>query len=95
MSELTEDSVRADVRAWLEANWSPELGLVEWRNKLADSGWGVPTWPKEWYGRDLPQSSRRVPAAVPAPAIIAQPVVQPLPQPARTAASSPSKQPRP
>ncbi len=41
MSELTEDSVRAEVRAWLEANWSPELGLVEWRNKLADSGWGV------------------------------------------------------
>jgi alkylation response protein AidB-like acyl-CoA dehydrogenase len=54
MSELTEDSVRAEVRAWLEANWNPELGLVEWRNKLADSGWGVPGWPKEWYGRDLP-----------------------------------------
>jgi alkylation response protein AidB-like acyl-CoA dehydrogenase len=54
MSELTEDSVRADVRAWLEANWNPELGLVEWRNKLADSGWGVPGWPKEWYGLDLP-----------------------------------------
>ena len=47
MSELTEDSVRAEVRAWLEANWNPELGLVEWRNKLADSGWGVPDWPKE------------------------------------------------
>ena len=60
MSELTEDSVRADVRAWLEANWSPELGLVEWRNKLADSGWGVPTWPKEWYGRDLPQAFQAV-----------------------------------
>eukprot|EP01034_Spumella_vulgaris_P042406 gene42406-52587_t len=55
-----EDSVRADVRAWLEANWSPELGLVEWRNKLADSGWGVPTWPKEWYGRDLPQAFQAV-----------------------------------
>ena len=54
MSEPTESSVRAEVRAWLEANWNPELGLVEWRNKLADSGWGVPHWPKEWYGRDLP-----------------------------------------
>ena len=54
MSELTEDSVRADVRAWLEANLNPELGLLECRNKLADSGWGVPTWPKQWYGRDLP-----------------------------------------
>jgi alkylation response protein AidB-like acyl-CoA dehydrogenase len=54
MSELTEASVRAEVRSWLEANWSPDLGLVEWRNKLADSGWGVPHWPKAWHGRDLP-----------------------------------------
>jgi len=60
MSEFTEDSVRAEVRAWLEANWSSELGLVEWRNKLADSGWGVPTWPQQWYGRDLPQALQPV-----------------------------------
>ena len=53
MNENTEASVRAEVRAWLEANWNPELGLVEWRNKLIDSGWGVPHWPKAWYGRDL------------------------------------------
>ena len=54
MSESTEAAVRAEARAWLEANWNPGLGLVEWRNKLADAGWGVPHWPKEWYGRDLP-----------------------------------------
>jgi alkylation response protein AidB-like acyl-CoA dehydrogenase len=54
MSELDEATVRSEVRAWLEANWSADLGLVEWRNKLADSGWGAPHWPKAWYGRDLP-----------------------------------------
>ena len=54
MIETTEASVRAEVRAWLEANWTVDAGLVEWRNKLIDSGWGVPTWPKDWYGRDLP-----------------------------------------
>ncbi len=54
MSETTEASVRAEVRAWLEANWNADAGLVEWRNKLIDSGWGVPTWPRDWYGRDLP-----------------------------------------
>jgi len=54
MSELTDQSVRGEVRAWLDANWNPDLGLIEWRNKLIDSGWGVPTWPKQWYGRDLP-----------------------------------------
>jgi alkylation response protein AidB-like acyl-CoA dehydrogenase len=56
MDDATESAVRAEVRAWLEANWNPELGLVEWRNKLADSGWGMPNWPKRWYGRDLPQA---------------------------------------
>ncbi|MCW5744590.1 MAG: acyl-CoA dehydrogenase family protein [Alphaproteobacteria bacterium] len=54
MDESLANTVRAEARAWLEANWNPELGLVEWRNKLADSGWGVPHWPKQWYGRDLP-----------------------------------------
>ena len=54
MNEVTETSVRAETRAWLQANWDTELGLVEWRNKLADSGWGMPTWPEAWYGRALP-----------------------------------------
>ncbi|MAI46660.1 MAG: acyl-CoA dehydrogenase [Hyphomicrobiaceae bacterium TMED74] len=54
MSEFTEQQVRTDVRSWLEANWDPNLGLVEWRNKLVDSGWGAPHWPKDLYGMDLP-----------------------------------------
>src|SRR5438045_8558809 len=54
ITEATEESVRADVRAWLEANWNPNLGLVEWRTRLCESGWGAPHWPKQWYGRDLP-----------------------------------------
>jgi alkylation response protein AidB-like acyl-CoA dehydrogenase len=54
MREITAGSVRAEARAWLEENWNPDQGLIEWRNKLADSGWGAPHWPKEWHGRDLP-----------------------------------------
>lgn len=54
MSEYTEDSVRAEVRSWLEANWDPDLGLIEWRNRLIDARWGTPNWPRAWYGRDLP-----------------------------------------
>ena len=61
MSEPTETSVRAEVRAWLEANWSPDHGLVEWRNKLIDSGWGVPSWPKDWFGRELPVAPEKKP----------------------------------
>lgn len=54
MTEVTADTVRSEVRAWLEKNWDVNYGLLEWRNKLIDSGWGAPHWPKQWYGRDLP-----------------------------------------
>ena len=54
MNKISEAEVRAEVRDWLAANWDPELSLVEWRGKLADSGWGMPQWPEAWYGRGLP-----------------------------------------
>ena len=54
MTQYTEDSVREEARTWLEKNWNSNLDLFEWRNKLADSGWGLPNWPLDWYGRDLP-----------------------------------------
>ena len=53
MTNYTENSVREEARAWLGENWNPNLDLFEWRNKLADSGWGLPNWPSDWYGRDL------------------------------------------
>src|SRR5712692_4338486 len=59
MSNVSEADVRAEVREWLAANWNPDLSLVEWRGKLADSGWGMPQWPKEWYGRGLPHALAR------------------------------------
>ncbi len=48
-----EESVRQEAREWLQANWDPDASLLDWRNKLADSGWGVPHWPAEWYGKGL------------------------------------------
>jgi alkylation response protein AidB-like acyl-CoA dehydrogenase len=30
------------------------MSLVTWRNKLVDSGWGMPHWPEAWHGRGLP-----------------------------------------
>ena len=60
MSEVTEDTVRAEVRAWLAANWSPDLGLVEWRTMLVESGWGAPTWPTDWHGKGYSDALGRV-----------------------------------
>ena len=55
-TDPSADSVRREVREWLEANWDPNEDLVAWRNLLADSGWGMPVWPQQWHGRDLPQA---------------------------------------
>ena len=60
MSKISEAEVRAEVQAWLKDNWDPEMSLVAWRNKLADCGWGMPQWPKEWYGRGLSHGLARV-----------------------------------
>jgi alkylation response protein AidB-like acyl-CoA dehydrogenase len=48
------DALRAEVRTWVEANWDPDLPLVEWRRRLVDAGLAAPSWPQEWYGRGLP-----------------------------------------
>jgi len=53
MTTSAEEMVRAEVRAWLEANWDQNLGLIAWRERLVDAGWGAPGWPSAFYGRDL------------------------------------------
>ena len=60
MSEPTEDTVRAEARAWLKANWSPDHSLLEWRNMLIESGWGASTWPTDWYGKGYSDALGRV-----------------------------------
>jgi len=52
MTDKTE-SLRQEVRSWLESNWDPNMALVAWRNLLADSGWGMPAWPEQWHGKNL------------------------------------------
>ena len=45
--------VTAEVTAWLADNWDPDLTVEEWWDRLGRSGWAVPTWPVEAYGRGL------------------------------------------
>jgi hypothetical protein len=52
--DMTQQQVRADVRAWIDANWNPESSLVDWREQLVASGWAVPSWGPRRYGRGLP-----------------------------------------
>ena len=55
MPELTADSVRAEVRAFVAEAWDPDLTVSSWWAALAEAGWAVPTWPAAWLGRDLPR----------------------------------------
>ena len=56
---------RAEVRAFIRASLSPELGhkmvqglhfskeeMVAWQRALNAKGWAVPHWPKQWGGTD-------------------------------------------
>jgi alkylation response protein AidB-like acyl-CoA dehydrogenase len=52
-AEASTGDVTADVTAWLEQNWDPDLTVAEWWDRLGRAGWATPTWPVEWYGRGL------------------------------------------
>ena len=45
--------ITAQVTAFVEAEWDPDLTVAEWWERLARSGWAVPSWPTDCYGRDL------------------------------------------
>jgi alkylation response protein AidB-like acyl-CoA dehydrogenase len=49
----TSDDPVAEVKSWLAENWDPDLTVAEWWDRLGTSGWGVPTWPVEWFGKGL------------------------------------------
>ncbi|MEM9037282.1 MAG: acyl-CoA dehydrogenase family protein [Actinomycetota bacterium] len=51
---ITEADIRGEVLEWFHGAWDPELPLLEWRERLVDSGWAVPSWSPEWFGRGLP-----------------------------------------
>jgi alkylation response protein AidB-like acyl-CoA dehydrogenase len=47
------EQARVDARKWLSDHWDPELTVRQWWLRLAESGWGFPHWPTEWFGRSL------------------------------------------
>jgi len=57
------DAIHTEVTAWLEANWRPERPKQEWLAMVVDAGYAVPTWPTQWYGRELDADAGAVIAA--------------------------------
>ncbi|MES3000873.1 MAG: acyl-CoA dehydrogenase family protein [Pseudomonadota bacterium] len=70
------DAFRAQTRDWLEANFPKSLAnvlfspiassdkpsgdVLLWRQRMADKGWGTPTWPTEYGGGGLSGDEARV-----------------------------------
>jgi alkylation response protein AidB-like acyl-CoA dehydrogenase len=54
MAELSAEGIRAALAAWVARHWDPDMALREWRELLAGSGWGAPSWPERWHGRGWP-----------------------------------------
>ena len=46
----------AEVRAWLEDNWDPDLTVEAWWKLLGEAGWSSALLPGNAYGRDLSRS---------------------------------------
>jgi alkylation response protein AidB-like acyl-CoA dehydrogenase len=49
----TPSQVRSAVKAFIDENWDPQSSLKDWLARLADSGWAVPQWPAQWFGKGL------------------------------------------
>ncbi len=54
MDPVNESDVAEEVQAWFDQAWDPDLSLVEWRQRLLESGWAVPSWSTDRFGQNLP-----------------------------------------
>src|SRR5919106_3506007 len=50
------EDVLSELRAWLEANWDPDLTVAQWWERLGTAGWSAPTLPENAYGKGLSRS---------------------------------------
>ncbi|MEY4159108.1 MAG: hypothetical protein RL743_1603 [Actinomycetota bacterium] len=57
---MNEAELRKTVRAWIATNWDPDVSLLEWRTRLVESGWAVPSWSSRWFGKGLPAWADKV-----------------------------------
>ncbi len=54
------DDLAEQARAWMEAHWDPDLSVGAWWELLGHSGWAVPHWPTDAFGRGLHRDAARV-----------------------------------
>ncbi len=60
---VTDEELRAEVRAWLAANRDPACDRAEWGRRVFEAGWAVPSWEPQWWGRGLSDAQSRMVAS--------------------------------
>lgn len=60
----TEQEIRAEVGAWLDAHWSVDRPLRAWRELLLEARWAAPAWPEAYFGRGWTQAEAGLVARV-------------------------------
>ena len=61
---MNSAEIRRAVSEFIDAEFDPELSLIEWRTRLLDGGWAAPPWPADWFGRGFNQEQASVVAEV-------------------------------
>ena len=56
MSDMTTAEVRAELDAWLEENWDPDLTVADWWKRLYEARWTSPAMSVEAGGRGYGRS---------------------------------------
>ncbi len=59
MSQLTRETVVAEVEEWIDQNWDESLTLAEWWQRMADAGYSHPMLPKNAGGLGYDRSLSR------------------------------------
>jgi len=52
-----DDALKAEVQAWLDDHWDPELSVDDWWRIVAKAGWTAPHFTPEQGGRGLPRKA--------------------------------------
>ena len=52
-----DDTLKAEVQAWLDDHWDPELSVDDWWRIVAKAGWTAPHFTPEQGGRGLPRKA--------------------------------------
>ena len=60
LTDVSPDDLRAEVSAWLDANWDPLLPKAQWQARVVDAGWAAPTWVEPNFGRSATADQSKI-----------------------------------